>query len=111
MSANLLQPRSGQRPRTQRWLRGTLRLGVGSLLAASLACGGDSTGPEGIEGTYTLKTMAGQSLPVTVLEDETGKFEITAGSITLTSPNAFTMSLTFRQTTGTQVTTLTSAVE
>ena len=33
-----------------------------------------------------------------VFEDETGKYEITAGSMTLGAPNAFTMSLTFRET-------------
>jgi hypothetical protein len=111
MSALSLQPRSGRHPRTQPRLRHQIRLGLGALLAASLACGGDSTGPEAIEGTYALKTMAGQSLPVTVLEDETGKYEITAGSVTLTAPNAFTLSLTFRQTSGTDVNTLTSDVD
>src|SRR4030095_9475485 len=93
------------------WLRGTLRLGVGTLLVASLACGGDSTGPEAIEGTYALQSMAGQSLPVNVFEDETGKYEITAGSVTLTAQSAVTLRLSFRQTTGGQVNTLTSAVD
>ena len=104
-------PESGQRPRTHHWLRRAISLGAGTLLAASLACGGDSTGPEAIEGTYALQTMAGRSLPVIVLEDETGKYEITAGSVTLTAPNAFTLSLTFRQTTGGQANTLTTTVD
>jgi len=90
--------------------RCTLRLGIGALLAASLACGGDSTDPEPIEGAYALQTMGTRPLPVVVLQDETGKYEITAGSVTLLAPNAFTMSLTFRQTAAGQANTLTSEI-
>ena len=88
----------------QSLIRRASRLGFGALVAGSLACTGDSTGPESIEGTYTLQTMAGRSLPAILLQDESGKFEITSGSIVLRAPNAFTMSLTFRQTVGTQMT-------
>jgi len=59
---------------------------------------------------YSLQTMGARPLPVVVLQDETGKYEITAGSVTLRSPNAFTMSLTFRQTTSAQTYTLTSDI-
>jgi hypothetical protein len=111
MSAPSLQPRSNRRLLTQPRLRRTIRFAFGALLAASVACGGDSTGPEPIEGTYALQTMGGQSLPVTVLQDETGTYEITAGSVTLAAPNAFTLKLTFRQTTSAQVNTVTSAVD
>jgi hypothetical protein len=111
MSAPSLQPRSNRRLHTQPRLRRTIRLAFGALLVASVACGGDSTGPEPIEGTYALQTMGGQSLPVTVLQDETGTYEITAGSVTLTAPNAFTLKLTFRQTTSARVNTVTSAAD
>ena len=109
MSRLRRHPRSGRWPHLHSLTRYTLRLGVGALIAASLACGGsESTGPESIEGTYTLQTMGGRALPVLVLEDEDGKLEITAGSVTLRSPNAFTMALTLRQTSGTLVSTITS---
>ena len=100
--------RLGQGPHPQSLSRRTIRLGCAALLTALLACGGDSTGPEPIEGTYVLQTMGGRSLPVVVLQDGSEKEEITAGSITLGTPNVFTMELTFRQTIGTQVYTLTS---
>jgi len=54
--------------------------------------------------------MGARPLPVVVLQDETGKYEITAGSVTLRPPNAFTMSLTFRQTAAGQANTLTSEI-
>ena len=110
MSALLSLSRRRQRARLQPLSRYTLRVGVGALLAASIACGGDSTGPEPIEGTYALQTMGARPLPVVVLQDETGKYEITAGSVILRAPNAFTMSLTFRETVSGQANTLTSEI-
>jgi len=111
MSALFSHLRWPQGPQPQSLSRRTIRLGVAALLTASLACGGDSTGPEPIEGTYALQTMGGRSLPVVVLQDESEKEEITAGSITLSTPNVFTMELTFRQTLGTEVYTLTVEVD
>ena len=110
MSALVTQPRPGSRPHPKPLRHRTIRVGFGALLVASLACGGDSTGPESIEGTYALQTMNGKSLPVVFLEDETGKYEIMAGSVTLSTPNAFTMKFTFRQTLSAQVNTITSEV-
>ena len=104
----------------QRWGRGrvprlitrrAIRLGVGVLVAASLACGGDSTAPETIEGVYVLQTLDGRPLPVVFLQDETGKYEITAGSITLKAANAFTMQIAARQTSGTQTFTSTGSID
>ena len=88
-----------------------MRLGFAALLTASLACGGDSTGPEPIEGTYALQSMGGRSLPVIVVQNPSEKEEITSGSITLSTPNVFTMELTVRQTLVTEVYALTIEVE
>ena len=111
MSALFSHLRSGQGPHPKSLSRRAIRLGCAALLTASLACGGDSTGPEPIEGTYVLQTMGGRSLPVVVLQDASEKEEITAGSITLRTSNVFTMELTLRQTIGTEVYTLTSDVD
>src|SRR5262245_60918678 len=110
MSALFSHLRWGSVPHPQSLSRRTIRVGFAALLTTSLACGGDSTGPESIDGTYALHTMGGRSLPVVVLQDESEKEEITAGSITLSTPNVFTMELTFRQTLGAEVYTLTAEV-
>ena len=55
--------------------------------------------------------MGGRSLPVRVIQDEDGSFEITAGSVTLRAPNEFTMALSFRQTSGTRVSTATDQAD
>ncbi len=62
----------------------------GGLLTA---CDGDSTGPGGIFGTYTLVSIDGENLPVTLQILDT-EVEITAGSLRLNSDNTYTMSLT-----------------
>ena len=107
----LVQPvRSGRSSRSQSLFRRTIRLGFGAILAASLACGSDSTAPEAIEGRYVLQTIGGRSLPVVIEQDESEKFEITAGSFTLSAPNVLTAEFTFRETTGATVSVLTSEV-
>ena len=112
MSALSQPARSGRGPRLQSLSHLAIRLGCGALLAASLACGNDSTGPgpEAIEGRYALETVGGRSLPVIFLEDETETIRITAGAVTLSAPRAFTIELSFQQTTSERVSTVTSQV-
>ena len=112
MSSFCRHPRSGRSARLRALTCRTRRLGLAVLVAASLACSGsESTGPDPIEGTYTLQTMGGRPLPVLVIQDEDGSIEITAGSVTLRAPNGFTMALSFRQTSGTRVSTVTDQVD
>ena len=67
-----------------------------ALLLPLAAC--ESTAPEeaGITGTYSLQTINGSSLPHTVLEAGSDRFEVTAGAITLNEDLTFTDLLTFR---------------
>jgi hypothetical protein len=104
--------RSGKGPRVQSLSHLAIRLGCGAFLAASLACGKDSTGPEpeAIEGRYALETVDGRSLPVVILEDETETIQLIAGAVTLSAPRAFTMELTLKETTAEGVSTGTSQV-
>ena len=104
--------RSGKGSRLQSLSHLAIRLGCGAFLAASLACGKDSTGPgpEAIEGRYALETVGGRSLPVVILEDETETIQLTAGAVTLSAPRAFTMELTLKETTAEGVSTFTSQV-
>jgi hypothetical protein len=74
----------------------------GFLLAASLACGDDSTGPANIEGLYTLRTIGGKPLPVVIAEDSIQTIEVTSSSITLGANSAFTLAQAFRTTRGVQ---------
>lgn len=70
------------------------------LLLASVAvtaCS-DSTGPESAEGTYTLATVNGSSLPAVVFQVGSDKLEVVAGTLTLSSNSSFTGSLTIRET-------------
>jgi hypothetical protein len=67
---------------------------------------GDSTGPGGsVAGTYELRSINGDPVPVTT--DESGSFreEITAGFVRLNANGSFSAGLTFRVTNGTVVTT------
>ena len=107
MSTQLMnRPRAkGRSPQTL--VHRAARIASGVLLATSLACGGDSTAPETIEGTYTLQTIDGQALPAIVDQDETEKNEITAGSIKLGAGTTFTITLTLRTTIGSEVVTIT----
>ena len=76
-----------------------------------LACGGDSTGPESIEGTYTLQTINARALPVVVQQDAVAKVEVTAGSITLGPGTRWSIGLTARTTAGTDVSTMTDTLD
>ena len=81
-------------------------------LAGAVALGGcgddDGTGPDNnIEGTYTLETIEGEELPVTVIEFEGVKIEVLSGNVRLMDDNEFTASLSFRETTDGETTTYT----
>ena len=70
-------------------------------LAVSLLTGcGDATGPEGIAGNYTLRTVNGQELPVIIIQVLDEKIEVTAGSWRINSDETFSTSLTLATTTG-----------
>jgi hypothetical protein len=74
----------------------------GFLLAASLACGDDSTSPANVEGLYTLRTIGGKALPVVIAEDSVQTIEVTSSSITLGANSVFILAQAFRTTRGVQ---------
>ena len=77
------------------------RLATIILLLAAAGCGGDkSTAPKRLEGTYTLRTLDSQVLPVTVVDDPSQNFkgEIIGGSITLSAGGTFSAPWSFRTT-------------
>ena len=81
------------------------------LTFAASACGGDDdpSGPNGsIAGTYTLRTVNGSPPPVTLLEFQDFKVEVTAASIVMNANNTFSATSTFRETDAGVVTTSTS---
>ena len=83
-----------------------LRVLLLALLLPLAACEDDATGPvDDALGTYTLQTIAGNALPATVFEIGPDRLEVTAGQVALNANNAFTTSLTFRETEGGVVTT------
>jgi hypothetical protein len=72
-----------------------------SLVAVSLtaftACSDSPTGSSsGIEGTYSLRTVNGQNVPVTVYQDGTERLDITGGNVVLNSNGTFTGKFDFR---------------
>ena len=70
------------------------------LLVPLLSGCSDSTGPGGSSatGTYNLRTVNGNNLPVVVLQVGSDRVEVTQGSITLNADNTFTDRTTFRVT-------------
>ena len=56
---------------------------VAGLALTSAACGGDSSGPTSIAGTYTLRTVNNSSLPFITSQDETFKAEILSWVVTV----------------------------
>ena len=94
-----------------RWLSHLRRRPVlGILLTVALLACGDSTSPETIDGTYTLRTINGQALPVVLQQDATSKNEVTAGAITVGPGTAWTISLTVRSTLGADVSVFTNTL-
>jgi hypothetical protein len=82
---------------------------VALVLAAvfPLALGGcgDSTGPGGsLAGTYTLRSISGDPLPVVIDEGVDFRREVTAGFVRLNGNGTFTASHTDRITSGTSIT-------
>lgn len=82
-----------------------------ALLALTLACGGDSTGPTeaSVAGTWNLQSVNGTALPFIVSQTGTNKVEITADVLTVTSSGSFTEITTLRTTQNGTATTQTVA--
>lgn len=80
----------------------TIALAATSIVLA--ACG-DSSGPDSISGTYTLRTVNGQQLPFITDEDETYKAEILSMAITLKADETYSAVFTGRSTDNGQPTT------
>ena len=78
------------------------------IAVTALACGGGSdksTGPNAaVAGTYTLRTINGQILPVIIDQEGNDKLEITGGTVTLNSDLSFVDATTYRLTLSGQVT-------
>ena len=80
----------------------TLALGL-VLAAVVTACGSDgTTGPGGGAptpvGSYSITTVNGKALPVALFNDPSYTYEVTNGSIALTSDGKYTVVTNFRQT-------------
>ena len=73
----------------------------------SAACS-DSTGPEPVTGTYTLRTVNGMPLPFLVAGGTsngiTSKIEVAGGNAVLRADKSFTSVITVRETNGSTVT-------
>jgi hypothetical protein len=79
------------------------RLACAAFILAAAACGGDkSTAPKRIEGTYTLQSIDGQTLPMIYYDDATAgqRIEVLSGSITLSSDGTFSAPWSLRVTDG-----------
>jgi uncharacterized lipoprotein YehR (DUF1307 family) len=83
-----------------------------TVLAAAIvlpltACGDDSTPTEeaaAVSGTYSLRTINGEDLPVTIDQQGDDITEVIHGSVTFHAASLFTDSVTFRFTIGGEVT-------
>lgn len=89
--------------------RWTIGLGRSSKLAAGIAaialvtaCGSDSTtGPSGSSnpvGSYTMSTVNGKAVPTPLFADGAFSYDITGGSMKLTSDGKFSAVTNYRQT-------------
>ena len=70
-------------------------------LVASAACGGDGpTQPSGPtpSGNYSITTVNGHALPVAVAQDASYMYEVTNGTLALTTDGKFSIVTTYRQT-------------
>lgn len=94
---------------TSRWTIGRASALARVTLCASLAwiaaCGSDSTtspggggNPNSPIGSYNISTVNGKSLPVSLYAAGTYTYEVTAGTIGLTSDGKYSMINTYRQT-------------
>jgi hypothetical protein len=80
-----------------------------ALLALTIACSSDSTGPTSasVAGTWNLQSVNGAPLPFVVAQTGANKTELTADVLTVTSSGSFTEITTVRTTLNGQVTTQT----
>lgn len=89
----------------------TVAVAIVGLTIFASACS-DSSGPESITGTYTLRTVNGMALPYLVATETSGgvtsKVEVVDGSATLNENKGYTSSITARQTVGSSVNTTVS---
>jgi hypothetical protein len=96
---------------TSRWTIGRARTLGRFALCASVAwiaaCGSDSTTqpggtspppPTSPVGTYNISTVNGKSLPVAIFSEVNYTYEVTTGSIGLTSDGKYSLVTTYRQT-------------
>ncbi len=77
------------------------RLACTVLLLVAAGCGSDkSNAPKRIEGTYTMQSLGGQTLPMVYYNDaNTGeRAELLSGSITLNTDGTFSAPWSFRVT-------------
>ena len=92
--------------------RAVVLLSVLALSTVFTSCS-DSSGPEPITGTYTLRTVNALALPYLVVSETSGgvtsKFEVTDGNAVLNADNSFTSSVTLRQTVGSTATSTVSS--
>ncbi len=82
---------------------------VAAALMAAMSCGGgsDTTAPPGADaavGVYTLSTINGQQMPVTVQQSGNDKIEIMGGVVTLKEDRTFSDITQVRLTVGGTVT-------
>jgi hypothetical protein len=89
-----------------RWTNGRLRsLAFAATFAAltvSGACGSDSPSgpatPKTPDGNYSIATVNGKGLPVAIYADTNYTYEVTSGSLALTTAGTYSIVTTFRQT-------------
>jgi hypothetical protein len=87
-----------------RWTSGRLRsLALVAVIAAAGACGGSDSPsgpatPKTPDGSYNISTVNGKGLPVAIFSDTNYTYEVTSGSLALTTDGKFSIVTTFRQT-------------
>ena len=88
-----------------RWTIGLSRssklAAVTAAIALVTACGSDSTGPSGSSspiGSYTMSTVNGKAVPTSLFADGSFSYDITGGTMKLTSDGKFSAVTNYRQT-------------
>jgi len=97
---------SKQRYSRSHWTTGRLRslayAATLAALAAAAACGGDSPSapatPKTPDGSYTITTVNGKSLPVAIFADTNYTYEVMSGTLVLTTDGKYSVVTKFRQT-------------
>jgi hypothetical protein len=95
-----------QRYSRSHWTNGRLRslayVATFAALTAAAACGGDSPSapatPKTPDGSYTISTVNGKSLPVAIFADTNYTYEVMSGSLVLTTDGKYSVVTKFRQT-------------